>query len=105
MAQPRKIETPDPLVTSVQADSVTDTDLASHVKTYNAVLRAARWFTLHAFIILVGLYTIIIAHNLGWGLLIIAIAVGLLLYGLSRPADVRRDAEVALTGDRSATPV
>lgn len=85
------IHTPDPMLAEEIAESSPQIDYPAHVKTFNAVLSAAKWFMIHVFILLAALYFLGIAHDPGTAGVLLVCSIGLLIYGLLRRPSVRTD--------------
>lgn len=92
---------PDPLV-PVDEESSPEMDFPAHVRTFNAVLSAARWFVIHVFILLVSLYFFAIAHQPVVGSVGILCSVLLLIYGLLRRPSIRADIDKAVEANPAA---
>lgn len=73
------------------AESSPGLDYASHVRTFNAVVSAAKWFVIHVLILLVSLYCLGIAHQPVLGAFGILCSIVLLIGGLLRRPSVRAD--------------
>jgi hypothetical protein len=69
---------------------------------FNRVLRTAKWFAIHVLIVLVALYSLAIAHQPGVGFVLIAFAIGLLVFGTRRRSSVRKDVSLALEAGPTA---
>lgn len=86
MARP---SSPDPTIPI--DDGSPDTDYQAYVRTFNAFMSIGRWFVIHLFILLVGLYFAVIANQAGIGLALVLLSVGLLISGFLRRPSVRAD--------------
>jgi len=85
------IHTPDPMLAEDIAESSPNVDYPAHVRTFNAVLSAAKWFVIHVFILLLALYFLAIAHDAVTAVVLILCSIGLLIYGLVRRPSIRAD--------------
>lgn len=81
---------PDPLV-PIDEESSPEMDFPAHVRTFNSVLAAAKWFIIHLFIILIALYFFAIASQPVVGTFLILCSVALLIYGMLHRPSVRAD--------------
>jgi hypothetical protein len=72
-------------------ESSADMDFEAHVRTFNAVLSAAKWFVIHVFILLVALYFFAIANQPVVGTVGILLSIALLVFGLLRRPSIRAD--------------
>lgn len=108
MAQPDskpvrpRLKNADPLVESVTPEpSPPQMDYPAHVATYNRFLSLVKWFCIHMCLIVPALYFFIVQGNAGIGFFLIAIAIGLLLWGLLKNTRLNRD--VAVAADTSSS--
>jgi hypothetical protein len=91
------VNSPDPLAPIDElAESSPDMDFQAHVRTFNAVLSAAKWFIIHIFILLVALYFFAIGNQPVIGIFLILCSIGLLIFGLLRRPSVRADVMKAM---------
>jgi hypothetical protein len=87
---------PDPLMPIDEvAESSPDMDYQTHVRTFNAVISAAKWFIIHVFILLAALYFFAIANQPVVGTLGILCSIALLVFGLLRRPSIRADIKKA----------
>jgi len=95
---------PDPLMPiDDAAESSPDMDFQAHVRTFNAVISAAKWFIAHLSILLVSLYFFAIAGQPVVGTFGILCSILLLIFGLLRRPSIRADIEKA-AGAAPGTP-
>ena len=73
-------------------------DYAAHYLTYDRFLHLTKWVIIHFAILVVGLYLCIIAGQTTFGLILIALALVVLGFGISRMPKVKRDIEDAMAG-------
>jgi Bacterial aa3 type cytochrome c oxidase subunit IV len=85
------IHTPDPMLAEEIAESSPNVDYPAHVRTFNSVLSAAKWFIIHVFIVLAALYFLGIAHDPVTAVVLLLCSVALLIYGLLRRPSIRAD--------------
>lgn len=57
-------------------------EFAEHARTYAGFVHILMWFAAHLLLLLGGLYVMTLGGSVAGGLLIMAVAVGLLVYGL-----------------------
>lgn len=73
----------------------TDTDMAEHIRTYSGFLKLLRWFVAHVFVMLLALYSFLIAHDGGLGLFLLLVAIAILIYGIVHRPAVQHDIAAA----------
>jgi len=91
----------DPMVETVSPNAPR-MDYPSHIKTYNRFLRLVKWFCIHMVFLMVALYCYIIAGQPILGSAWLLIGIALLLFGLTRNPNVRRDFEASVTNTAPA---
>lgn len=57
-------------------------EFAEHARTYAGFVHILTWFAVHMLLLLGGLYVMTLGGSVAGGLLIMAFAVGILVYGL-----------------------
>jgi hypothetical protein len=93
---------PDPMLESEIEESSPVMDYASHVRTFNAVMRAAKWFAIHVGILLVALYFFAIAGQPTVGVFLILVSIALLIWGMLHRSSVRDDLAKGLAAHPAA---
>lgn len=93
---------PDPMLESEIEESLPVMDYASHVRTFNAVMAAAKWMAIHLAILLVALYFFAIGNQPVLGVLLILISIGLLVGGMLNRSSVRSDLAKGLAAHPAA---
>ena len=88
----RKPKNADPLI-ETPALEIPSMDYVSHTRTYNRFLNLVKWFIVHMLLLILALYSFIIAGNSIAGLVLLFLAIGVLIYGLLHNPRVRHDAE------------
>ena len=73
-------------------------DYESHVQTYNRFVHLVKWFMIHMAFVVVALYFFIIEHNGIAGAVVLLAGIAVLLFGLFRNPNVRRDVKGTLAG-------
>jgi hypothetical protein len=71
-------------------------DYASHERQFRRVMHLVKWFVIHALVMLPALYFLIIGHQPVTGAILMAVAIGALLYGIVSTPAIARDLEKAL---------
>ena len=94
---------PDPLIPVDEvAESAPGMDYEAHVKTFNAVLGAAKWFVIHVAVLLASVYFLAIAGQPVVGAFGIACSAALLAFGMLRRPSVRNDVVKGLAAGPTA---
>jgi hypothetical protein len=88
-----EVPSPDPIVG--HEPTAVDPEMAAHIATWNGFLSLTKWFIIHMALILVGLYFMVIAHNMGVGILFFVVSVCLLIYGVVKRPEVQEDLAAA----------
>lgn len=73
-------------------------DYAMHRRTYERFLHVTKWFVIHLVAMLPALYFFIVGGQPLVGLALLAVAIGLLVYGIASTPSVARDLGTAFTG-------
>jgi hypothetical protein len=85
-------QSPDPFMPIDEVvESSPDMDFQAHIRTFNAVVGAAKWFIGHVFILLIALYFFAIANQPVIGTFGIVCSIALLIFGLLRRPSIRAD--------------